>query len=678
MRLGAFLTDRVGLRRAAVVIFALVGVLPLLAVLPLLHAGGLLSSPRTQVALLMAVVLAVLGLVLLLRLTDQIARLASGLAQPAAETAAAPVPGLGRVTEIGQIGEAFTHLLHDLRGSTERLEDLVFKLSTLNEVVELASRIPQLQDLLSLVLERTMRTVRATIGSIMLLDHDRGVLRVVAARGLPDGVVGHAEVPVGEGVAGKVVQIGEAVLVEDISTDPRFARPNDSKYGSGAFMCLPVRVEDRVIGVVNLAKAASAAASPAFTPTDLQFLNTLMTHVAYAVDNARLLQEAQLSTNRLRRAMEDLRTTQTRVVEGETLRAVGQMASGMAHHVNNLLAVISGRTQLLLARMTQPEIRRPLEVIQRATFDAADVVRRVLGFTAAQPVAEQAAVDLNEVVREVVELTRPRWRDEAQMHAIALDVALELGEIPRVAGEAPALREVIMNLLFNAIDAMRESGRIRIATWAADHWAYCSVTDTGVGMSDEVRRRAFEPFFTTKGPQGTGLGLSVAHGIVQRHGGELSLRANDGRGTVVTMRLPQALAAAASAPVETPAGPPLRVLVIDDESAVRDALADTLADDGHSVIQAATGKDGLARLAEGARVDVVITDLGMPDMTGWDVARAVRAQRPGLVIGLVTGWAVALEMNDDERRAVDFVIAKPYTVEALRTALARVTPTEAP
>jgi len=674
VRLGAFLTDRVGLRRAAVVIFALVGVLPLLAVLPLLHAGGLLSSPRTQVALLMAVVLAVLGLVLLLRLTDQIARLASGLAQPAAETAAAPVPGLGRVTEIGQIGEAFTHLLDDLRGSTERLEDLVFKLSTLNEVVELASRIPQLQDLLSLVLERTMRTVRATIGSIMLLDHDRGVLRVVAARGLPDGVVGQAEVPVGEGVAGKVVQIGEAVLVEDISTDPRFARPNDSKYGSGAFMCLPVRVEDRVIGVVNLAKAASAAASPAFTPTDLQFLNTLMTHVAYAVDNARLLQEAQLSTNRLRRAMEDLRTTQTRVVEGETLRAVGQMASGMAHHVNNLLAVISGRTQLLLARFTQPEVRRPLEVIQRATFDAADVVRRVLGFTAVQPVAEQSAVDLNEVVREVVELTRPRWRDEAHMHAIDLDVVLELGEIPRVAGEAPALREVVMNLLFNAIDAMRESGRIRVATWAADQWAYCAITDTGVGMSDEVRKRAIEPFFTTKGPQGTGLGLSVSHGIVQRHGGELSLRANEDRGTVVTIRLPQ-VSSSIAVPVEPlPVGPPLRVLVIDDEPAVREALVDTLTDDGHTVIQAGSGKEALARLAEGVRVDVVITDLGMPDMTGWDVARAVRARRPGLPIGLVTGWAVALEMNDDERRAVDFVIAKPYTIEALRAALARLTP----
>jgi len=169
-----------------------------------------------------------------------------------------------------------------------------------------------------------------------------------------------------------------------------------------------------------------------------------MTHVAYAVDNARLLQEAKLSASQLRSAMEDLRTTQSRVVQGETLRAVGQMASGMAHHVNNLLAVISGRTQLLLARITEPEIRRPLDVIQRATLDEPEVVRRVLGFTAVQPVAEQDAVDLNEIVREVVELARPRWRDEAQMHAIALDVALELGAVPRVAGKAPALREVAL------------------------------------------------------------------------------------------------------------------------------------------------------------------------------------------------------------------------------------------
>jgi signal transduction histidine kinase/HAMP domain-containing protein len=675
VRLERLLSQTVGLRRATSIIFALVAVLPMLAVLPVLRSAGLLASTHAQIALLLAVMLAVLGFVVFRRLTDEIAKLAQGVSQPAAGEPAAPaavaaVPGLGRVTEISQIGDAFGRMLGDLRSSTDRLEDLVFKLSTLNEVVELASRIPQLQDLLSLVLERTMRTVRATIGSIMLLDHDRQVLRVVAARGLPEAIVGTAEVAVGEGVAGKVVQLGEPILVEDISADPRFAKPSDPKYGSGAFMCLPVRVEDRIIGVVNLAKSAAAAPSPAFSPTDLQFLNTLMTHIAYAVDNARLLQEAQLSTNRLRRAMEDLRTTQTRVVEGETLRAVGQMASGMAHHVNNLLAVISGRTQLLLARITQPEIRRPLEVVQRATFDAAEVVRRVLGFTALQPAAGAVAIDLNEVVREVVELTRPRWRDEAQMRALAIDVSLELGDVPRVAGEASALREVTMNLLFNAIDALKQGGAIRISSWAADNWVYCAVADNGVGMTDDVRRRAFEPFFTTKGPQGTGLGLSVAHTIVQRYGGELSLRPNDGGGTVVTLRLPQAAPGTLGAEaIETPAGPPLRVLVIDDEVTVREALADSLTEEGHTVVQAGSGREGLARLADGAAVDVVVTDLGMPEMTGWDVARAVRSRYPGLPVGLVTGWAVALELSNEERRGVDFVIAKPYTLEGLRAAL---------
>ena len=574
-----------------------------------------------------------------------------------------------------QMGDAFGRMLGDLRGSTERLEDLVFKLSTLNEVVELAARVPQLQDLLSLVLERTMRTVRAGIGSIMLLDHERQVLRVVAARGLPEGIVGSAEVRVGEGIAGKVVQIGEPVLVEDISADPRFHKPNEPKYGSGAFMCLPVRVEDRIIGVVNLAKSAAAAPSPAFSPTDLLFLNTLMTHIAYAVDNARLLQEARMATNRLRSAMEDLRTTQTRVVEGETLRAMGQMASGMAHHVNNLLAVISGRTQLLLVRATSPEVRRPLEIIQRATFDAAEVVRRVLGFASMQPAPAGAAVDLNDIVREVVELTRPRWRDEAQMHALTIDVRLELGDIARVAGEAPALREVVMNLIFNAIDALRTDGTIRITTWGADTWVFCAVADDGVGMDDDVRRRALEPFFTTKGPQGTGLGLSVAHSIVQRHRGELSLRPNDPRGTVVTLRLPQAAPGATTTePTSTPEGPPLRILIIDDELTVREALADSLAEDGHAVIQAASGPEGLAQLADGVTVDVVVTDLGMPEMTGWDVARAVRTRHPGLPVGLITGWAVALEISDEERRGVDFLIAKPYTMEALRAAFAPIQP----
>ena len=183
------------------------------------------------------------------------------------------------------------------------------------------------------------------------------------------------------------------------------------------------------------------------------------------------------------------------------------------------------------------EIRGPLEVVQKATHDAAEVVRRVLGFTAMRPVSRAARVDLNAVVGEVIELTRPRWQDQAHLQAIAIDVVSRLGEIPRVAGEDASLREVVMNLLLNAVDALPRGGTITITTGVADGWVACSVADDGVGMSGEVRHRALEPFFTTKGPHNTGLGLSVAHGIVKRHRGELEIRSAPDKGTVVALRL---------------------------------------------------------------------------------------------------------------------------------------------
>ena len=669
--------NSVGLHRAASIIFALTAILPLLTVLPVLWWTRVIERTDAQASLALAVALVVLGWIVFRRLITQIASLAESVILPAeggaGAQAVAAVPGLGRVTEIGQIGEAFTRMLEDLRMSTERLEDLVFKLSTLTEVVELASRIPQMQDLLSLVLERTMNTVRASIGSIMLLDRNRQVLRVVAGRGLPEGVVGHTEVGLDDSIAGKVVRMGEAVLVDDIEHDARFAKGNDPKYGSGAFICLPVRVEDRIIGVVNLAKSAGAPAGPPiFGPTDLQFLRTLMTHVAYALDNARLLHEAQQSATRLRNVIEDLRTTQARAVEGETLRAMGQMASGMAHHLNNLLAVVAGRVELLLLRAEDPATRQPLEIVQRATLDAAEVVRRVLGFTAAHPVTQAARVSLAEVAKEVLELTRPRWQDEAQRRGITIDVALALGDVPPVAGEAAPLRETLLNLVLNALDAMPNGGRLTITTATSGSWVTCAVTDTGAGMSDDLRRRALEPFFTTKGPQGMGLGLSVAHGIVQRHRGELEIESAPGRGTSVTIRMPQADASVPPAPGAAPPAAvprPLRILVIDDERQVRAALADSLAEDSHTVLQAASGREALALLERGEIVDVVMTDLGMPEMNGWEVVRAIRARWPELPVGLVTGWAVALEIGAEERARVDFLIAKPYTIDSLRTAL---------
>lgn len=681
------------LREAASVVFALVALLPILLFVYLLSRHELLHNTEAQVGLLAAVGVSILGFLVFRRMVDQIAQLAQGFLTPGEVkseshrrrgpvAAAGAVPGLGEVTEIGQVRDAFYHMLDDLRGSTQRLEDLVFKLGTLNEMVELAARIPKIQDLLGLVLQSTMRAVRATVGSIMILDRDRTVLKLAASRGIPDDVVPAVEVKVGEGVAGKVVEMGEPVLVDDIASDPRFNKANDPQYGNGSFICMPIRVGDRVIGVINMAKRRDGVVSdalrpPPFSSTDLQFLNALMTYIGYAVDNSRLLEEAQSSASQLQNVVDDLKSTQGQLVRGETLRAMGQLSSGMAHHLNNLFAVILGRVELMMGKVQEAGVRRSLEIIQRTAQDGAEVVRRVQRFSRVQPVSD-VAVDVNQLVKEVVELTRPRWHDEAQLRGSRIEVAVEAGVIGAASGEPAPLREVLMNLLLNAADAITQGGRITLKTWSKDDRVYCSVTDTGMGMPEEVRRRALEPFFTTKGPKATGLGLSVAYGTVQRYGGTLTVESAAGQGTTVEISLPTASAATAvaktSALAQKAPALPLRILVIDDELQVRSTLAEMLEEQGHTVTQAPGGREGLSFLESNRElVDVVISDLGMPDMTGWDVAAVIQERWPGLPVGLITGWGET-EITREERSRVNFVINKPFDKAVLGATMSDIRP----
>jgi signal transduction histidine kinase/CheY-like chemotaxis protein len=670
------------LREAAAVIFVLVAVLPLMLFVSLLSVSDLITKTEAQFASFMALIIACLGFVVFRRLVDQIARLAREVNLPVLPDEPLPdatqprrVPALGQVAEIGQLAGAFHQMLEDLRASTQRLEDLVFKLGTLNEVVELSARIPNIQDLLASVLQSTMRAVRANIGSIMLLNQEKLTLRIAASRGLPEGLQDEAEIQVGEGIAGRVAQIGEPVIVDDIESDPRFAKLNDPRYGTGSFMCMPVRVGDRVIGVLNLAKKEDRSGGTvirAFTPTDLQFLNALMTYIGYAVDNARLLEEAQDAARKLQSVVDDLKATQAQLVRGETLSAIGKLASGMAHHLNNLFAVILGRLETLLVKVPDQEARRYLEIVQRAAQDGAEVVRRVQRFSRVQPVSRTVPVDLNQLAQEVLELTRPRWHNEALLRQIRIDTALDLGTIRPVAGELAPLREVLMNLLLNGIDAMADGGRLILKTWMTGPDVHCAVSDTGAGMSEEVRHRALDPFFTTKGPKSTGLGLSVTYGIVQRHNGKLEIDSAPGRGTIVTITLP-AMGTAMSAPATAaspalPAPSHLRVLIVDDEPEVRSALADMLGIAGHTAFQAAGGREALAWLEAGQPVDLVLTDMGMPGMMGSEVARAIRGRWPHLKIGLMTGWDETEGLVADATSIVDFTLAKPFELKTLTRA----------
>ena len=689
MRLPGFVSKAMSIREAAAVIFVLVAVLPLMLFVAFLSVSDLITKTEAQFASFMALIIACLGFVVFRRLVDQIARLAREVNLPLLRDEPLPgamepsrVPALGQVAEIGQLASAFHQMLEDLRASTQRLEDLVFKLGTLNEVVELSARIPKIQDLLASVLQSTMRAVRANIGSIMLLNQEKQTLRIAVSRGLPEDIQDQTEVRLGEGIAGKVVQMGEPVIVEDIESDPRFAKRNDPRYGTGSFMCTPVRVGDRVIGVLNLAKKEDRSAGTvvrAFTPTDLQFLNALMTYIGYAVDNARLLDEAQDAARQLQSVVDNLKATQAQLVRSETLSAIGKLASGMAHHLNNLFAVILGRLETLLAMAPDQEARRYLGIVQRAAQDGAEVVRRVQRFGRVQPVARTVPVDLNQLAQEVLELTRPRWHNEALLRQIRIDTALDLGAIRPVAGELAPLREVLMNLLLNGIDALPDGGRLVLKTWMTGAEVHCAVSDTGAGMSEEVRRRALDPFFTTKGPKSTGLGLSVTYGIVQRHNGKLEIDSAPGRGTTVTITLP---AAGITTPVSAVAVSPdltapshLRVLIVDDEPEVRSALADMLGFAGHTAFQAAGGREALAWLDAGQPVDLVLTDLGMPGMMGSEVARAIRGRWPHLKIGLMTGWDETEGLVADAASMVDFTLAKPFELKALtRAYVATATP----
>jgi CheY-like chemotaxis protein len=312
-------------------------------------------------------------------------------------------------------------------------------------------------------------------------------------------------------------------------------------------------------------------------------------------------------------------------------------------------------------------------------LDASEVVRRMSALSVGQALPESVPVDLNALAQEVLELTRPRWESEAQIRGLTIDARLEPGRIVPVAGDPSALREVLMNLIFNAIDALPRGGQIRVRTWADADGVACAVVDDGVGMEPSVQQRALEPFFTTKGLRCTGLGLSVSYGIIRRHGGALTIDSVNGRGTTVTVRLRPAPAAPMPAPRPVaPVASRLRVLLIDDDANVRAAMSDMLTLEGHRVTAAASGSDGLARLEAGEIVDVVLTDLGMPGMNGWEVARALKARHPELPVGMITGWGDEQRARFGDGDIADFVLSKPIRREVLAAALAQWEPAAPP
>jgi signal transduction histidine kinase len=415
--------------------------------------------------------------------------------------------------------------------------------------------------------------------------------------------------------------------------------------------------------------ALLVALEGAMTEAQEHLLTDIGQLAGLALGSARLFEERG-------RAYADLATAQDTLLQAEKLRALGEMASGVAHDFNNLLAAITGRTQLLLGRVQDPVLRRWVEAIKRAADDGAQTVRRLQEFTRIRRDQPFAAVDLNEVLRGALEVTETRWRHDAQARGVVITVETELGALPPIAGDAVELREVMINLILNAVDAMPAGGRLRLVTTADDTEVEARIADTGVGMTEEVRQKLFDPFFTTKGPKGTGLGLSITYGIVSRHGGRVLVESEPGCGATFRLRFPRrsdlgetAVAAAEPAPRSART---LRCLVVDDDEAVASALADLLASDGHEATVVSHGAEAL-RLVGRQPPDIVFSDLAMPDMSGWELARAVKATAPALPVVLITGLGVELSPEQCRASHVDAVLAKPVELGALMAVATRLT-----
>ena len=570
---------------------------------------------------------------------------------------------------------AIGHIAIDITDRSAAEDRLRTQLARMNLLDQITTAIGERQDLPSihLVVIRSLED-QFLVDFCCILDYEpeenmltvarvgTGTEALAAGLGGPEPV----RIPVDQDGLSRCVG-GELVYESDISGGAFPFQELLARAGLGSVVMAPLMAEGRVLGVLVIARRQTNA----FASTDCEFLRQLGGHVALAV------QQAQLNEN--------LRRSQQTLLQQERLTALGQMASGIAHDINNAISPVALYTETLLAREPglSPRTRSYLEIISRAIDDVASTVARMREFY--RPREQQAKLlplDLNELVQHVIDLTQARWGDIAQHGGAHIELVRDLEPgLPRIMGVESEVREAMVNLVFNAVDAMPSGGDLTLRTRSVHEgqWVELDVIDTGVGMDEETRRRCLEPFFTTKGERGSGLGLAMVYGVAQRHDALVDIDSEPGRGTRVRISF------LAPASVTAPENPgiaevmpqaAMRLLLVDDDPLMLKSMSDTLGTEGHLVTCAPGGQAGIdafiAALGGPAAFDVVITDLGMAHVDGRQVAAAVKKASAATPVIMVTGWGQRMADDGELPPHVDKLLAKPPKLRALREALAEV------
>jgi signal transduction histidine kinase/uncharacterized membrane protein affecting hemolysin expression len=581
--------------------------------------------------------------------------------------------------ELNQLTEAFNHMLTQIEQSEGRLRAQMSRLSLLQHITAAIGDRHDLHSIFQVVVRNVEENLPIDFGCVCLYDDATATLTVstvgagsrALARelGLDEGTI----VPIDPNGLTRCIR-GDVVYEPDVR-QVEFPFPQRlARGGLCSLVIAPLAVEASVFGVFVTARRACEA----FTSADCEFLKQLSGHVALASHQSRL-------NSALRQAYDELRQSQGAAMQQERLRALGQMASGIAHDINNAISPVSIYTESLLER--EPNLseraRASLGVIQRAIDGVASTVARMREFyRPREPQMTLTEVRLNELIDQVLELTHAKWNALPQERGISIELRKEYAEnLPVIRGAEGEIRDALTNLIFNAVDAMPEGGTLTVRTRVRNHTSdlelvSVEVSDTGVGMDEETRRRCLEPFFTTKGERGTGLGLAMVYGMIQRHSAEFAIESKVGAGTTMQITFP-AYSHTETRTVRTPAPQfvlrRLRVLIVDDDPIIIKALEDALGADGHVTIAASGGQQALDIFAAANGTEnafaLVISDLGMPNVDGRRVAAGVKQLAPDTPVIMLTGWGTRMIDENDIPRHVDRVLSKPPRLQELRSVI---------
>jgi len=553
----------------------------------------------------------------------------------------------------------FAHQAAIAIGNAKLYEDSLAKIKQLTALYEIGKTLSSTLDLDELF-KKALELLKDHFGyaacGILLLDREKDELYIkqIMGRDIEESKKFRFRVGI-DGIVGWVAKTGEFVYVPDVSKDPRYIPGGPSIKSEVAF---PLKVRGQVFGVLNI----ESDELNGFDEEDQKVLSSFASQMSISIENAQLFSD-------LKQTLQELKLAQDQIIQAEKLRAMGEMASGVAHDFNNVLAVVLGNIQLLLHqldRLSPEEIREGLKIIERSSKDGSETVRRIQEFTGVRRDKEFVSLSLNEIITEAVNITQPRWKDQTQKKGIQVGLTAQLGEIPLVMGSPSELREVLTNIIFNAVDAMPEGGKLTINTQPqTEGWVEVRIVDTGIGMTEEVKKRIFDPFFTTKGVTNSGLGMSVSYGIIKRHGGEILVESELGKGTTFIIHLPTGYGEEETAVKEGTSikeSRQARILVIDDEDSVRDILSRMLKTKGHQVVVASNGEEGIERFRT-QPFDLVFTDLGMPKISGWEVGKTIKGINPKIPIAMITGWGMELDREKMSESGIDLIVSKPFNFD---------------